>query len=209
MLLVLSIGCVNTPQPNLQATRPPHDDSARSISTGSCPNVSVGPNLFDRGGGLIFDADRNITWLQDANYAKTSGYDPTGDMHWTKAMEWTQNLVYYDPIRNFNWTDWRLPTSLNQDDSGPCLGYNCIDSEMGHLYYIELENAAGGPMINTVPFTNLQSYRYWSSTRYSSNPYDVWFFIPSFGNQTFFDKAYNHLAMAVRDGDVCTPATIS
>ena len=30
---------------------------------------------FDRGGGLIFDSDLNIIWLQDANYAKTSGYE--------------------------------------------------------------------------------------------------------------------------------------
>jgi len=31
--------------------------------------------LTDRGGGLIYDDDLNITWLQDANYADTSGYD--------------------------------------------------------------------------------------------------------------------------------------
>ena len=31
--------------------------------------------LVDRGGGLIYDTDLNITWLADANYAYTSGYD--------------------------------------------------------------------------------------------------------------------------------------
>ena len=29
--------------------------------------------LIDRGGGLIYDTVFDITWLQDANYAKTSG----------------------------------------------------------------------------------------------------------------------------------------
>ena len=29
--------------------------------------------LHDRGSGLIYDDVLNITWLQDANYAKTSG----------------------------------------------------------------------------------------------------------------------------------------
>ena len=29
--------------------------------------------LIDRGGGLIYDTELNITWLQDANYAFTSG----------------------------------------------------------------------------------------------------------------------------------------
>jgi hypothetical protein len=36
--------------------------------------------LIDRGGGLIYDTDLSITWLQDANFAKTSGYDPVGRM---------------------------------------------------------------------------------------------------------------------------------
>ncbi len=32
--------------------------------------------LMSRLGGLaVYDTDRNITWLKDANYAKTSGYD--------------------------------------------------------------------------------------------------------------------------------------
>ena len=30
--------------------------------------------LFDRGGGLIYDSDLDITWLKDGNYAQTSGY---------------------------------------------------------------------------------------------------------------------------------------
>ena len=29
--------------------------------------------LFNRGGGLIYDSVQNVTWLADANYAKTSG----------------------------------------------------------------------------------------------------------------------------------------
>jgi hypothetical protein len=36
--------------------------------------------LWDRGGGLIYDDFLKITWLQDANYAKTSGYDSDGIM---------------------------------------------------------------------------------------------------------------------------------
>ena len=30
--------------------------------------------LVDRGGGMLYDTVLNITWLQDANYAKTSNY---------------------------------------------------------------------------------------------------------------------------------------
>lgn len=31
---------------------------------------SVGAALVDSGGGMIYDTDRDITWLQDMNYAK-------------------------------------------------------------------------------------------------------------------------------------------
>lgn len=36
--------------------------------------------LYERGGGLIYDDFLAITWLQDANYAQTSGYDSDGKM---------------------------------------------------------------------------------------------------------------------------------
>lgn len=66
--------------------------------------------LQDRGGGLIYDDVLNITWLQDANYAKTSGYSPTGVFTSSQAISWAENLVYHDPIRNIDLSDWRLPT---------------------------------------------------------------------------------------------------
>ncbi|MEQ1637543.1 MAG: hypothetical protein ABL903_12705 [Methylococcales bacterium] len=39
-------------------------------------NGTAEANLIDRGNGMIF----NITWLADANYAKTLGYDADGAM---------------------------------------------------------------------------------------------------------------------------------
>jgi hypothetical protein len=38
----------------------------------------VNAQLIDRGGGLIYDNVLDVTWLQDANYAKTSGYVTPG-----------------------------------------------------------------------------------------------------------------------------------
>jgi hypothetical protein len=68
--------------------------------------------LWDRGGGLIYDDVLNVTWLQDANYAYTSGYDDDGDMSWSQAMEWVAGLEYFDSVRNITWDDWRLPKAL-------------------------------------------------------------------------------------------------
>ncbi len=43
--------------------------------------------LRDRGGGLIHHDDLDVTWLQDANYAQTSGYDD-GLMNWYEETFW-------------------------------------------------------------------------------------------------------------------------
>ncbi|MCX5807741.1 MAG: hypothetical protein NT010_17000 [Proteobacteria bacterium] len=79
--------------------------------------------LHDRGRGLIYDDVLNITWLKDANYAHTSGYNgpgilgggsfygmtpdgPTAAQAVAYAKIWADNLVYggYD--------DWRLAKAL-------------------------------------------------------------------------------------------------
>src|SRR5438034_11636830 len=69
------------------------------------------PPLIDRGFGLIYDTERDITWLQDMNYAKTVGRSPDGQLTWPAAMAWVSSLNYRG-IRG-----WRLPTALNRDRS--------------------------------------------------------------------------------------------
>ncbi|KAI5912312.1 DUF1566 domain-containing protein [Azoarcus sp. PA01] len=116
--------------------------------------------LFDRGGGLIYDSVLNVTWLQDANYAKTSGYDSDGRMTWSEATNWVSGLQFYDEKRKVYYDDWRLPTAgpVNGDtyvyswsyDGSSDWGYNIAapgsvyagstTNEMAHLFYISLGN---------------------------------------------------------------------
>jgi len=56
--------------------------SAVAFTTLLAVSGAVGTALVDRGGGMIHDTVLNITWLQDANYAQTSGYDADGKMTW-------------------------------------------------------------------------------------------------------------------------------
>ncbi len=106
--------------------------------------------LHDRGGGLIYDDVLKVTWLQDANYAKTSGYDADGRMNWSDANAWATNLVYggYD--------DWRLARNspvngeswiYSPQDGTPEYvggkgdrGYNIVStaSELSYMYYVNL-----------------------------------------------------------------------
>ena len=88
--------------------------------------------LYDRGNGLIYDDVLDITWLQDANYAQTSGYESDGYMNWLDASAWAAQLEYggYD--------DWRLPSVGNT----PTWGFNVTTGELGHMFYNNLSNTA-------------------------------------------------------------------
>jgi len=125
--------------------------------------------LYSRAGGtMIYDSEYDVTWLADANYAKSSGYDADGQMVWSEAVAWADQLIYG------GFDDWRLPTALNQDGSGPQGGG---DSELYHLTQLLWGNIGGGAggvlttnhSENYNLFQNIQDTMYWSST-YSSDP---------------------------------------
>lgn len=115
--------------------------------------------LVDRGFGLIYDVERDITWLKDANYARTVGRSRDGQLTWNAAMAWVASLTY----RGIG--GWRLPTALNPDGSGPCTGNHCDQSEFGHLVF--------GPWTTdprSVNYLNFSSYAtYWTSTEASES----------------------------------------
>lgn len=180
--------------------------------------------LIDRGGGLIYDTELDITWLQDANYASSSGVDEDGAMSWDSANNWASNLEYYDSVRNVVWSDWRLPSTQIPDDSctddeagtAPSLdptGFNCTGSELGHLYYTELGGTAGEWIINSNDpdlslFKNIQIGLYWSQTEAASNPTAAaWHFHTDTGFQNDFPKFTTLYAWPVRDGDVGSELT--
>ena len=54
--------------------------------------VFFGPLLIDRGRGLLYDVERDLTWPQDTNYAKTIGHSPDGQMTWDNARRWVGRL---------------------------------------------------------------------------------------------------------------------
>ena len=128
--------------------------------------------LIDRGAGMIYSTDLDITWLKDANYAKTSGYDDDGLMTWDEAIEWAETLVYegYD--------DWRLPT-FDPDNPSPCSVSTL--HEMRYLIYTELGNDCRisgydyGPFVNVMPgYPDDYIEWYWSGTE--SDRFNAWRF---------------------------------
>jgi hypothetical protein len=185
--------------------------------------------LIDRGNGLLYDNVLNVTWLQDANYAKTSGYSATGLMDWASANTWADNLIF-DGL-----TGWRLATntpingsSFNSNvtyDGTTDYSYNItsIKSELSYMYYVNLGlkgyysttgavqsdfgifgNGTSGGQANVGPVINLQSYSYWSGAEFSPGAGYGWSLNTGAGVQgaNWYDVYNQVYAWAVRPGDV-------
>jgi hypothetical protein len=89
--------------------------------------------LIDRGNGLIYDDTQNITWLQDASYAKTSGYDSDGRMTWQESLAWAAQLSYDGGTVNGMLTGWRLFSAVPNNSF--CVAVACAGNELAQMYY--------------------------------------------------------------------------
>lgn len=173
--------------------------------------------LVDRGGDMVFDTDRNITWLADANYAKTTGFDADGRMTWDVAKAWASSLTVGGA------TGWRLPTTIQPDYScevtingNVSVGTGCVGGEMGHLFYDEFGALANKPYYlgtnttNIALFSNIQGLSvdpgYWTNTPLIPSAENGMEFLFGWGVQGYQHGSHSRNAFAVHDGDVgCSP----
>ena len=162
-------------------------------------SATVHAGLVSRAGGtMIYDDVLDITWLQDANYAQTSGFDADGRMNWFDAVAWADGLSFggYD--------DWRIPGFTGETR---CAGQNCTDSEYGHMFYNNMDATAfstilaGSNAANIALFTNIQESFYWSEL-FSLDLTLAFVFGIHNGLQGAFLLNEEHYAWAVRSGDV-------
>jgi hypothetical protein len=142
------------------------------------------------GGQAVYDDDLDITWLADANYAMTSGFDSDGLMVWNNAISWIRTFQFggYD--------NWRLPETST---STYCAGFGCVDGEMGHLYWIEFWNGSGLSVTETSKFKNIQLDGYWYQT--SSGTLARTFFFNN-GAQGNIGTGSQLFVWPVADGDI-------
>jgi len=107
-----------------------------------------------------YDTILDITWLADANYAKTNGDSANGRMNWPEANAWAARIdingvtgwrlptlspingVTFDGIYTNNaTTDYGMALSTtNGTDGGWRDSEGNPVSEMGHMYYVTLGN---------------------------------------------------------------------
>ena len=173
---------------------------------------------------LIYDADSPlcpITWL---DYSKLR-------QSWGNQVSWADSLgasltVTLNPgyTTSVDWTTgWRLPYTVDGPwvygcDGTTTAGYNITSSEMGHLFYEELDNLgeydtngnnqSGYGLSNTGDFNNLIEpsswpfYWYWSGTEFADTSDFAWFFRMSDGYQNDAHKSNGGYGLAVRSGQV-------
>lgn len=112
---------------------------------------------------LIYDTDLDITWYDFSKTVDT----------WSNQVVWA-NMLEVD-FGGIIIDDWRLPTALNQDGSGPEFGF-ADGSEMGHLYYNDdaLNIDGGGSLNNPDNFQNFLPAIYWSGTEFEANTSFAW-----------------------------------
>jgi len=180
-----------------------------SLGLASTANAALVSTL---GGLAVYDTDRDISWLANANAAAGSVFDDgstttDGRLTWNNANAWAASLNVG------GMTGWRLPSALNSDGTDPCDGLNCTDSELGHLFYNELSGTAGNSILTSgdldlALFSNVQPFNYWSSTELAPAQNGAWRFDLNSGVQTnngLQGTNFNNItlfAWAVHDGDV-------
>ncbi len=153
-----------------------------------------GSGLSSRPDGTVFDANLNVTWLADANFAASpagkailaaqgvTGVNPSGLMDYPNAVRFVQalNSCRQKECSNRGYlchSDWQLPAIPGRDPTctvhrgadGNSFGSNCRQSTFGSLFYVGLglsyPTSVAPGLENTVgPMRNLQPSLYWTST---------------------------------------------
>jgi len=174
---------------------------------------------------LIWDDDNNgnsVIWL---DYRNAPAYE-SAQMNWAAGLD--SSLTYnINTVYSVTWDDdaWRLPETVDGEqiigvDGNTTSGWNITTSEMGHLFYTELENLGTNDiygnsvgsgnygLLNTGDFNNLINSAYWSGTK-SLIEEENWFFNMSVGYQgiripfnTCGDEVGGGYAIAIRSGQV-------
>lgn len=188
------------------------NDTDLNIAWLSNANLAAS-NTFGLQTGIDLGPNPGVT-----NYGP-SIINSNGTMTWGGALKWISAM---NAANYLGYNNWRLPTVIDTGTPGCDYAYSGTDcgfnintatSEMAHLYYDELGNLAsvdtaggwpqpGWGLVNTGPFTNLQSNLYWSGTEDAPITNYAWLFGFGDGAQGAGYKSSNFYALAVRPGQV-------
>ena len=143
------------------------------------------PRFTDNNDGTVTDNLTGLIWLKNANANN-------GRMTWNAALDFANNLRSgnYGLSDGSQAGDWRLPNRFE------------LRSLLDLQYYDPaLSNTAGTEQWQEgEPFTNVQSYYYWSSTTNSDGPSNAWVVLLGYGSVEFDSKRDSDYVWPVRGG---------
>lgn len=179
---------------------------ANLLSTFESISPTIVQTIINDNNGVIHNQITSTYTLTSADF----GAYGTVTWYGAKAFVNYLNLIGYAGSNQ-----WDLPYT---DTS--CQGtFNCIGSQLGELYYGELQGKPNSGFKTNALFTNMYLANYWSSTEYGSNPNYAWFFSTYVGEQLPTSKNsqadltapiplnQNFLVWAVSPGEI-TPVPI-
>jgi len=188
-------------------------DTALNITWLANANAGAG-SAFDDG---FSSTDGRMTWA-NAN-AWAAGLDPYG----SGISGW--QLPTVNPVNgsSFNYSlSYNGSTDYGYNISAPGSAYpSSTGNEMAHMFYSTLGDKAyyntsgAGPqagwgLTNSGPFSNVQSYLYWSAMESMPNGSSAWAFTFGQGGQFDYNKPTSGFyAWAVHSGDVGVAAATS
>lgn len=161
--------------------------------------TNVNAALVDLGGGMIYDSDQDITWLQDSNYTLHHGLGGhNGQMTWAVANAFAKTFTFNGS------SGWRLPHGPTSNTSGPTV--SATGGELYNLYY-QLGNTQTSGWKNKGPFNMIWTGSFWTDLNSGWTTSHHWIFDGSLGSNYFIGPDSNaELVWLVRDGKVVLPS---
>lgn len=154
-------------------------------------------------GEAVYDTERDITWLANANFPMQERFDFTvtpgveatprtvslaGRMTWDNALLWVAEL---NASNQLGTDQWRLPSAVSPDGR---VNTGARDSELGLLFDQQIPSAPAGT------FQNLVNSFYWTSSFFEDT--QAWFVNSSVGVPVLTLRSNDSLVLPVVDGDV-------
>lgn len=158
--------------------------------------------LVDRGGGLVYDTERDLTWLT------APALLPGVALNWLDAAEFASDFVFAGGA------NWLLPqTPFADAGCAGAEGFGCIGSQMGHLFHERLGGQPGESVFDTTGdsaddvaavalFPALQSAWFWSWQLADDGANTAFAFHFGTGEQAIRDTTLSGRVLLVHNGDL-------
>lgn len=159
--------------------------------------------LVDRGGGLVYDTERDLTWLAEPALLP-------GALNWLEAAEFASDFVFAGGA------NWFLPhTPFVDAGCAGAEGLGCTGSQMGHLFHERLGGEPGESVFDTAGdsadevaavalFPALQSAWFWSWQLADDGANTAFAFHFGSGEQAIRDTTLGGRVLLVHNGDLGT-----